>query len=167
MRKRVRFDIATPRDTTEASGFAGLLSTVQQATYRSLGWVALVVAGTAHFAAPEVAQGLIDQIDARADIYALGCVAFWLLTGRRVFEGETAMKVLVKHIHDEPDPPSRIVGAVAADMDRLVLDCLEKERDKRIGSADELAERLASISCSNPWTPSRSRHWWESSLRSP
>jgi serine/threonine-protein kinase len=124
-------------------------------------------AGTAHFAAPEVAQGLIDQIDARADIYALGCVAFWLLTGRRVFEGETAMKVLVKHIHDEPDPPSRIVDGVAAEMDRLVLDCLEKERDKRIGSADELAEKLASISCSNPWTPSRSRHWWESSLTKP
>jgi serine/threonine-protein kinase len=94
-------------------------------------------------------------------------VAFWLLTGRLVFEGETAMKVLVKHIHDEPDPPSRIVESVAADMDRLVLDCLEKERGKRIGSADELAEKLASISCSNPWTPSRARHWWESSLRSP
>ncbi len=64
-------------------------------------------AGTAHYAAPEMAEGLIHKIDGRSDIYALGCVAFWLLTGRPIFEAETVMKLLVKHIHDEPAPPSR------------------------------------------------------------
>ncbi len=117
-------------------------------------------AGTASFAAPEVAQGLLDQIDARADIYALGCVAFWLLTARMVFEGETAMKVLVKHIHDEPPPPSRFAEAVPNELDRLVLDCLAKERDARIGSTDELVERLAEIPCSSPWTHERAKEWW-------
>ncbi len=117
-------------------------------------------AGTASFAAPEVAQGLLDQIDARADVYALGCVAFWLLTERMVFEGETAMKVLVKHIHDEPLPPSRLVEGIPPELDRLVLDCLAKERDERIGSTDELVQRIAEIPCPNPWTDARAKEWW-------
>jgi serine/threonine-protein kinase len=118
-------------------------------------------AGTASFAAPEVAQGLLDQVDGRADIYALGCIAFWLLTEKMVFEGETTMKVLVKHIHDDPPPPSRFAEAVPAELDRLVLDCLAKEREDRIGSTDELARRLAEIPCSSPWTNERAGAWWD------
>ncbi len=108
-------------------------------------------AGTANFAAPEVAEGLVDQIDGRSDIYALGCVAFWLLTGRSVFEGETTMKVLVKHIHDQPPAPSQFVEGLAPEIDALVLDCLKKDREQRIGSTDKLEERLSAISDSNPW----------------
>lgn len=121
-------------------------------------------AGTAHSAAPEVAQGLIDQIDARADIYALGCMAFWLLTGRRVFEGETAMKVLVRHIHDQPEPPSRLAEGIPPDMDRLVLDCLEKEPEKRFQSTDNLLEKLSAIACPS-WTSARAAAWWETATR--
>jgi serine/threonine-protein kinase len=117
-------------------------------------------AGTASFAAPEVAQGLLDQIDGRADIYALGCVAFWLLTERMVFDGETAMKVLTKHIYEEPPPPSRFADGIPPELDHLVLDCLAKERDERIGSTDELVHRLSDIPCSDPWTSERAKEWW-------
>ncbi len=118
-------------------------------------------AGTAHYAAPEMAEGLIDKIDGRSDIYALGCVAFWLLTGRPVFEAETVMKLLVKHIHDEPAPPSRFATGVPAELDRLILDCLEKDLEKRVGSADELDARLASVPTMVPWTSTLARAWWE------
>jgi serine/threonine-protein kinase len=121
-------------------------------------------AGTAHFAAPEVAQGLIDQIDSRADIYALGCVAFWLLTGRRVFGGETAMKVLVRHIHDQPEPPSHLAQGIGPDMDRLVLDCLEKDPEKRVPSMDDLIEKLSAIVCPS-WTFGRATSWWDDAIR--
>ena len=121
-------------------------------------------AGTAHFAAPEVAQGLIDEIDARADVYALGCVAFWLLTGTRVFEGKTAMKVLVRHIHDQPTAPSLVVDGIPPELDRLVLESLEKEREDRIQTMDEFAERLSSMSLP-AWTSERATAWWDDATR--
>jgi len=102
---------------------------------------------------------LLDQIDGRADVYATGCVAFWLLTKKTVFEDETAMKVLVKHIHEEPPPPSRFVEGIPPEFDRLVLDCLAKERDDRIGSTDEIVERFGSIPCSNPWTDRQAKDY--------
>ena len=71
------------------------------------------------------------------------------------------MKVLVKHIHDEPAPPSRFASNIPPALDRLILDCLAKERDERIGSTDELVRRLAEIPCSNPWTAERAKEWWE------
>ena len=68
------------------------------------------------------------------------------------------MKVLVKHIHDQPPAPSQFVEGLAPEIDALVLDCLKKDREQRIGSTDELEERLSAISGSNPW---HAGEWWE------
>ncbi len=119
-------------------------------------------AGTPHYASPEMASGLVDQVDGRSDIYALGVVAFWLLTGRPLFEGETAMQVLMKHVHDEPEPPSRYAPNTPPELDELILDCLKKEPAKRVASADELDAKLATVERSCPWSMEQAREWWES-----
>ena len=119
-------------------------------------------AGTPAYASPEMAQGFVDQIDARSDIYALGCVAFWLLTGRRVFEGDNPMQILARHISERPEAPSRHApGAVPSELDQLVLDCLEKDPKRRLQSVDELNARLTRVPVPTPWSMERARQWWD------
>jgi serine/threonine-protein kinase len=102
------------------------------------------------------------EVDGRADIYGLGCVAFWFLTGRRVFEGEGQMELLAKHLQARPGPPSRCVETpIPAALDELVLACLEKAPEDRPRNADALAAALAAIPFAAPWTPERAAAWWE------
>ena len=89
--------------------------------------VAGMVLGTPAFLAPELVSGQ-GSFDGRADIYALGCVAFWLLTGRPPFEAGDTMSLLMHHSKTTPSPPSAIAEeAIPADLDALVLECLSKE----------------------------------------
>src|SRR5262249_42930170 len=82
-----------------------------------------LLAGTPAYPAPENALG--DPVDQRTDIYALGCVAYWMLTGRLVFDGDSPLQIVARHIHAPPEPPSRYSAfSVTPDLDRLVLDCL-------------------------------------------
>jgi len=117
-------------------------------------------AGTPHYAAPEMAQGLLDQIDSRSDIYALGCVAFFLLTGRTPFVAETAMKLLMCHVNDAPEPASAFVEGVPPELVRVVLDCLEKDPSRRPASTDVLDERLAAVPLAESWSQDRASDWW-------
>ena len=119
-------------------------------------------AGTPHYASPEMASGLVDQVDGRSDIYALGVVAFVLLTGRPLFEGETAMQVLLKHVHDEPERASKYAPNTPPELDELILDCLKKDPAQRVATADELDARLETIERSHPWSMERAREWWKS-----
>jgi serine/threonine-protein kinase len=118
-----------------------------------------VISGTPAFMAPE--QVLDDDTDARTDLYAVGCVAFWLLTGRTVFRGSTVMEVLMQHVRDEPLPPSRCSERpVPAALDAVILRCLAKSPDDRPQSADELAEALTAACDPRAWTPARASEWW-------
>ena len=118
------------------------------------------VLGSPGFMAPEQVLGNRD-VDARADLYAVGCVGYWLLTGQLVFEGSTAMEIMVKHTQAEPAPPSsRTELEVPASLDQVILSCLAKDPAARPGSADELAERLGSVVTPSPWTSTRAREWW-------
>jgi serine/threonine-protein kinase len=118
------------------------------------------VAGTPAFMAPE--QVLGSQVDARADLYTLGCVAYWLLTGQRVFTGRTAMETMMQHTHAEPVPPSaRTELEVPLALDRIILSCLAKNPDDRPASADALAAALATIATGSTWTPARAHEWWD------
>ncbi|MGD9906479.1 MAG: serine/threonine-protein kinase [Vicinamibacterales bacterium] len=122
--------------------------------------VAGVVAGTPAFMAPEQARG-DDGVDARADLYALGCVAYWMLTGQLVFDGRNAIDLLLQHAQATPVPPSaRTAVPVPPALDAIVLACLEKDPAKRPQSATELSQRLADCPLEAPWTNDRAREWW-------
>ena len=115
--------------------------------------------GTPACAAPETVSG---QVGPKSDIYSLGCVAFWLLTGRNVFEAQSTMQMLVKHIKEPPAPPSRFAEEdVPSELDRILLDCLEKDPEQRVASADELDQRLAAVQQFVPWPADEARQWWE------
>lgn len=113
--------------------------------------------GTPHYVAPE--QALSRPVDGRADIYALACVGYWLLTGRTVFEGETVMQILVRHTGASPLPPSQHAPGVPAELDALLLRCLEKEPEKR-PSARELAHLLCALPDLRPPGGEDRRRWW-------
>jgi serine/threonine-protein kinase len=115
--------------------------------------------GTPAYLAPElVGQG---QFDGRVDIYSLGCVAFWLLTGRPPFEGADAMAVLMQHSTATPIAPSEISEKpVPKDLDALVVACLAKDPRERPLNAEQLASLLDGLSVAGWWTQQKARAWW-------
>jgi serine/threonine protein kinase len=123
--------------------------------------VAGVLLGTPAFLPPELLSG-DGSFDDRADIYALGCVAYWLLTGRPPFEGPDAVTVLMHHASTAAEPPSRMTGnPIPAKLDALILECLAKEPERRPASSDILGERLDALAMGERWTQRRARQWWE------
>jgi serine/threonine-protein kinase len=119
-----------------------------------------ITTGTPAYMSPELARA--DDIDGRADIYALGCVAVWMLTGRLVFKAETPMKMMVAHIKNTPLPPSMLSEfPIGPDLDAAILACLEKDRANRPATADELARTLAACDVGEPWTPEAAVAWWQ------
>jgi serine/threonine protein kinase len=118
------------------------------------------VHGTPAFIAPEQALGG-SRLDGRADIYATGCVAYWLLTGQFVFKAETSMGLLLHHAQTLPTAPSaRTDLPIPTALDQLVLSCLAKDPAQRPQSARELSRRLAEVECASAWTEDRARDWW-------
>jgi serine/threonine-protein kinase len=119
------------------------------------------VQGTPAFIAPEQALGEPD-LDGRVDIYALGCVAYWLLTGQFVFTADTTMGYLVHHIHTPPRAPSETAGtAIPPALDQLILACLAKDPAQRPQSAKELSRQLAKVENGDQWTAREARTWWD------
>jgi len=116
--------------------------------------------GTPAFMAPEVALGE-QATDHRVDIYSLGCVAYWLATGKLLFDGPSAVKVMLAHAHTPPPPPSsRTDLPIPPELEALILECLEKEPAKRPASAEALQARLQAIPIATPWTRERAERWW-------
>ena len=128
----------------------------------ALGWTRDdVLRGTPAYIAPEQALGDVT-IDSRADIYAVGCVAYFLLTGQLVFTADTPMGIVVHHAHSNPTPPSaRTELPIPPALDRLVMACLAKRPGDRPQSAKELSQRLMDVDGLAPWTDDRARGWWE------
>ena len=103
--------------------------------------------GTPAFMAPEVILGQTD-VDRRADVYALGCVAYYLLTGQFVFEADTPMKMFLHHVQTTPTPPSqRTELPIPRELDDLVMACLEKDPNKRPQDAERLFEMACHCGC--------------------
>jgi serine/threonine-protein kinase len=120
-----------------------------------------VTAGTPAFMAPEMLTGE-QKLDGRSDLYALGCVGYWLVSGQLVFDAETPLEMAVMHARDEPIPPSgRSEMEIPGAFESVLMDCLAKDRDQRPATATELARRLASIEYPRPWTPEDAKRWWE------
>jgi serine/threonine-protein kinase len=117
------------------------------------------VRGTPAFIAPEQAMG--TDLDWRADIYATGCLAYWLLTGKLVFTAGTPMGLLLQHAQKPPTRPSeRTDQPIPSELDDLVLSCLAKDPAERPQSARELSLRLAEVDGASAWTQDRARDWW-------
>lgn len=122
------------------------------------------MAGTPGYMPPELALGQ-SEIDARADLYSLGCVAYWLLTGDLVFEDESAMKVVIHHIQTPPEPPSaRSEADIPAELEAVIMDCLAKDPDDRPRDAADLLRRLEEIPLSSDWSSQRAERWWSRHL---
>ncbi|MCA9729405.1 MAG: serine/threonine protein kinase, partial [Candidatus Eisenbacteria bacterium] len=143
-------------------GLVGKSPHFSQATDSQLS-VDQMIGGTPAYMAPEQALG--RELDGRADLYALGCVGYWLATGRTVFPSGTPIETITNHIHVPPVPPSaRTEVPIPPDLDRIILDCLSKSPTGRPANADELAVRLGEVVISDPWTEERARTWWRTHL---
>jgi serine/threonine-protein kinase len=117
--------------------------------------------GTPAYMAPEAILGDVD-VDRRADVYALGCVAYYLLTGQLVFEADTPIKMFMQHLQTPPVPPSqRSELPIPAALDGFVMACLEKDPAKRPQSARELFQMACSCDGGGTWTQERAREWWQ------
>lgn len=116
--------------------------------------------GTPAYMAPEVALGA-PGVDERADIYALGCVGYWLLTGQQVFTGKTPMAMALEHVQRQPVPPSqRVETVIPADLEEVILACLAKKPEARPQSALELRERLLATVAAGRWDSQAAESWW-------
>jgi serine/threonine-protein kinase len=118
------------------------------------------ILGTPHYMSPE---SIVDptNIDGRTDLYALGASAYYLLTGKHVFDGSTLVEVCSQHLHRAPTPPSEKAPDVPATLEAIVLGCLAKKPEARPADAAALAAQLRA--CGVPaWTRDDAQAWWAS-----
>jgi serine/threonine-protein kinase len=120
--------------------------------------------GTPAYMAPEIILGEAD-VDRRADVYALGCVAYYLVTGQLVFEADTPMKMLLQHVQAQPVPPSqRSELPIPRALDEMILSCLEKDPSRRPQDAEALQRLALDCKTCDAWDGEKARGWWERHL---
>jgi serine/threonine-protein kinase len=119
-----------------------------------------ILQGTPAFMAPELISGE-RAIDGRADLYSLGCAAYWALTGQLLFQANTPAQMLLHHLQTTPVPPSEVSEEpIPRDLEAILMTCLEKDPAKRPSSALDLDSRLARVAAARTWTDDRAREWW-------
>ena len=122
------------------------------------------VGGTPAYVAPEIVLGEA-QYDHRVDLYAVGCVGYWLVTGKLVFEADTPMKMMLDHARTPPRrPQERTELVIPPELEQIIMDCLEKDPTRRPESAAALAVRMATVPLAQPWTAERAEKWWRAHL---
>jgi eukaryotic-like serine/threonine-protein kinase len=119
-----------------------------------------VILGTPHYIAPEIVTDP-NSISPAVDLYALGAVGYFLLTGKRVFEAKTAVEILVQHRTATPKKPSEVAAVhVPAELEAILMKCLSKSPSDRYASAREMAEALEAVPRSRDWDREEARRWW-------
>jgi serine/threonine-protein kinase len=116
------------------------------------------ITGSPLYMSPEQASGL--RADQRSDIYALGAVAYYLLTGHAPFSGDNALSVMIAHARDVVLPPTALRADIPADLERAVLRCLAKDPAERYPDAASLEQALGACATANLWTEERAAAWW-------
>ncbi len=123
-----------------------------------------VATGTPAYLAPEIAMGA-ENIDGRADLYSLGCVAYFLLTGRLVFEEPTPTAMALAHVQKRPELPSERLGdTVPAGLESIVMRLLEKKPGDRVQDARELRRKLSALTDVKVWCEDAGADWWRANL---
>jgi serine/threonine-protein kinase len=118
------------------------------------------LAGTPLYLAPEAITSP-DEAEPRSDVYSLGAVGYFLVTGRPLFESRTVMEILADHLHTTPVPPSvRLGRALDAGLEAVLMQCLAKTPAERPAGALALEEALAACAAATEWTADDARHWW-------
>ncbi|MCB9596888.1 MAG: protein kinase [Sandaracinaceae bacterium] len=124
------------------------------------------IAGTPMYMSPEHGSG--QALDGRSDLYALGAVAYWMITGTRIFQLANHAAVIVAHLSLRPDRPSDRLGRPLPDgLDDWVLSLLEKDPTKRPPSAREALRALNRLGLTSGWTPDDAEAWWSTIERDP
>ncbi|MDH3731909.1 MAG: serine/threonine protein kinase [Gemmatimonadota bacterium] len=120
-----------------------------------------MVFGTPRYIAPESVAGQ-QKSDARSDLYNVGGVAYWMLTGRPLFAGSSSIDLIIDHVKTIPDRPSQVSEVpIPAELDEIVMKLLEKDPEDRFQTAEELAAALHRVPLEAPWSQERARDWWE------
>jgi serine/threonine protein kinase len=141
----------------------GLAKRVASVTLTQQLTLAGTTTGTPGYIAPEVALGE-GSVDRRADIYALGCVAYFLLSGVPVFEDDNPTRLAMLHVQTAPELPSRRTTlAIPPDLEAIVMQCLAKHPANRPSSAAEVGRLLAGVEVAR-WSNDQARAWWEQHL---
>ncbi|WP_238397479.1 serine/threonine protein kinase [Anatilimnocola aggregata] len=118
------------------------------------------LSGTPLYMSPEAIQ-TPDLVDARSDLYAVGAVGYFLLTGQTVFNAQTLTELCQQHVDGIPETPSKRTGrAISAELEHAILACLEKTRGKRPQTARDLAAMLDRVPIVQPWTLDDAEGWW-------
>lgn len=119
-----------------------------------------VLHGTPQYMAPEAIRDA-KSVDPRSDLYALGAVGYFLLTGTPVFSGKSPLETIHHHLQTEPESLAKRLGrAVPEDLEALILRCLAKQPDERPESAKALAKALAACGGIQPWDEVGAQGWW-------
>jgi serine/threonine-protein kinase len=120
-----------------------------------------VVFGTPRYIAPESVYGS-HKSDARSDLYNLGGVAYWLLTGTHLFGGSSSLDLIIDHVKTIPQRPKEVSELPIPDeLDALVMKCLEKEPEDRFQSAEEVKDALCAVPLEGGWSRRKAREWWD------
>jgi serine/threonine-protein kinase len=117
------------------------------------------IAGSPQYMSPEQATG--RDADRRSDIYSLGAVAYYLLTGRPPFVRDTAMQAVMAHVYDPVTRLAELRPDIPTDLQDVVLRCLEKKPERRFADAASLEKALAACRCAGRWTEERATTWWK------
>jgi len=119
-----------------------------------------VIEGTPWFTPPEAIQSS-GHIDPRSDLYALGALGYYLLTGRYIFDAENVKEIHAQQLTGVPVPPrQRTTNHISSALEEILLGCLEKDQDLRPASAGELRTRLLALPTAVEWTPELRLAWW-------
>jgi serine/threonine-protein kinase len=118
------------------------------------------ILGSPNYISPEQASGK-DQIDVRTDIYSLGALAYFLVTGQTPFVRETAMELLAAHMKDDVTPPRQLRPEIPPDLEEVILMCLRKSPDARFADAESLDLALSACDAAGQWNTERAQQWWQ------
>jgi eukaryotic-like serine/threonine-protein kinase len=122
------------------------------------------VVGTPHFMSPEAVEKP-ESVDGRSDLYSLGAVGYWLLTGKTLFDNASIEQLLVSQVREQPrHPVERLGKPVSPDLSDLIMRCLAKQSDQRLTSAEALDQALAGCASVGAWTPLNAEQWWRANM---